>query len=133
MKNIILPCLLLALLVYACSKPAQETYYNLPVHNNAPYAVTVWCSTAFPDTTIPATPTYACSADANTISYLYSTTDWDKVLNGIPKGIMYAFIVSKDTINKYGANDVKANYRILKRIAVNKGYLGEKGNSIVYP
>lgn len=133
MRNIILPCLLLMLAAFGCSKSNEDPSYSLPVHNNAKYPITVWCSTAYPDTTIPANPPYACSVDPTAIGNLYSSTQWDKVLNGLNKGVMFVFIVNKDTLNKYGAPDMKQKYRILKRLGVTKEYLNNNSGSIVYP
>ena len=117
-----------------CSKnPATEKVYRIWIQNNSFGIINFLVSYNFPDTIIPDQYNNIAGIKTNDRTPYDSREDWETVFKKTKLGIISVFFFSPDTITKYGWNDVRNNYRILKRKEITLQELKSHQWTVFYP
>lgn len=118
---------------FYCTKMGETTQV-LWVKNQTNRQVNYLVSYQYPDTTIP--DNYNGLGTVPALSYTpedIKKDSWTEVFDQFPSDTMTVFIISTDTLIRYGWQQVRSGYKILKRYDLSKDDLARLNYEIVYP
>lgn len=121
------------LLLTACYPFLDKYVFFLRVQNNSGTNCAALYSDQYPDTTITADSTKLYGMGLSSYAQFDNNEKWEKVIARTSKDTISFFIFSWDTIHKYGWQNVRDNYRVLKRYDVDAAYLKAHDWTITYP
>lgn len=103
------------------------------VNNKSNMPVNFIYSRTYPDTTIPADRNKLRYADpGKKVNFELPDDSYDKLFQTLPADTLSIFIISSDTLVKYGWDRIKSEYRILKRYDVSRHDLDTGHNTITF-
>ena len=127
----ILIILSIVLMGASCKKLVDHAFI-IKIQNNSKDTIQFYESYNYPDTLIDAKSPRLKMVYPLKFSALESRKDWNEVLVS-PKDTISIFILSKDTVDKYGWDKIRSDYNILKRYDLSLDDLKELGSTITYP
>lgn len=130
MKKIIICLFTVNVYCISSCKNILVKEFFITVRNESPYSIVYMFSEIYPDTSIPFNLAGGLLAhQEGTKSYRGKLSPF---FNRLPKDTLSVFFFSQDTIAKYGWDEVRRGYRILKRYDLSEEDL-ERSNVVVYP
>lgn len=134
MKNYILLVAILGIASH-CHKDTigVDRAYKITIYNNSSNLVYYFTSFAYPDTTIPNEQNNLSGIKPKDYTYKSSTHDWDRVFAEKNASKISFFFFSPDTITKYGWDNVRNNYQVLKRKDLSLENLKSNNYKVSYP
>jgi len=124
--------ILAIMLCGASCKDLVDHVYSIRIQNNSKDTVQFYESYNYPDTLIDVIKPRLKMVYPSKYSYLDSKKEWDEVLVS-PKDTISIYILSKDTVDKYGWDKIRSNYNILKRYDLSLDDLEKRSWTITYP
>lgn len=116
--------LLSMLLIVVCSTCELVMDYSYEIHlvNNAEHSIGYYFAdggkygTFYPDS-LPETNEYVMYDISRVLSpgYAHHYSNWEKYFRTLPNDTLSLFIFHTDTLNKYKWEEIRKNYRVLKR------------------
>ncbi|MBS1748662.1 MAG: hypothetical protein JST63_02035 [Bacteroidetes bacterium] len=138
MRRFLLTTLLLFIIAAACKKPpGARSMRGLWVKNNGTFPICTFTSFQYPDTTIP--DLTGREWDLETISpaesavYDFPIRNWKELFEQLPADTLSLFVFHADTIQKYGWQEIRNEYKILKRIDLSQRDVENMNSTIQYP
>ena len=130
-------CIIMGLVFFAPSckhkDPLVEKAYGIWVQNNSNVIINYLVSYNYPDTIIPDQYSNLAGIKAMNKGDYQSKKDWDAVFAENNASKISFFFFSPDTITKYGWNDVRSGYKILKRKDLSLQDLKNSNYTVTYP
>lgn len=132
-------CLVVFLVaLVACEKPpGARSMQGLWIKNNGPVSICTVTSFQYPDTSIP--DITGRQWDLRTIPpdeqipYDFPIKKWRELFEQLPGDTLSLFVFHADTIQKYNWQEIRAGYKILKRIDISQKELERMKSTIQYP
>ena len=106
--------------------------YIIKIQNNSKDTVQFYESYNYPDTSMDVTMPLLKMVYPSKYSSLESKKEWDEVLVS-PKDTISIFILSKDTVDKYGWDKIRSDYNVLKRYDLSLDDLKKLSWKVTYP
>ncbi|MCC6289942.1 MAG: hypothetical protein IT249_18850 [Chitinophagaceae bacterium] len=116
-----------------CNKPLAERVYSFQVKDESGKGFGLLISELYPDTTIPDQYSKIKGIPPLQSVPVDSKIKWEKYFAGLPADTLSLFLFSGDTLQKYSWAEVRAGYKIIKRIDLSLDYLKAKNYTITYP
>ena len=144
-STLIFSCLFIIFLITVCSECDHfpgDSRYRLFLKNNAQYAVCYYlafgdgyATTAYPDTSLPENNVFIHEViKPNEKSIIYdSGLSWQECFKLLPADTLSVFIFNTDTLNIYPWEEIRANYKILKRYDLSYHDLKQMNWTVSYP
>lgn len=98
-----------------------ERVYTIDVINMASFSIYSGLSYRYPDTSVDINELRSINGK-DSVTY-ESKKAWEEKIESIPGKKLIIFIFNRDTVEKYGWEKVKADYRIEKRFELTAEYL----------
>lgn len=119
----------------SCEKnPFAESVLRMWVENRSNKAVSFLVSRQYPDTAIPdAYSSLRGAAPDAKNPYDFYEKSWSEVFNNLPADTLSVFVFSSDTLVKYPWQQIRSEYKILKRYDLSLSDLKNRSYTIVYP
>ncbi|UZD37510.1 hypothetical protein OL230_06490 [Capnocytophaga ochracea] len=103
--------------------PKMDIIYPIYIYNNSEKPIGFYIPAGgeyglpYPDTLLPNTDNYIYNREIRPKKHLQqdSWRKWKDVLKSFPKDTLSIFIFSTDTLNKYSWEEVRRDYKILRR------------------
>ncbi len=129
--------MVLLLSFYKCESYERYVVY---VENKANYSIGCYFAlggdsgTVYPDTMLPISNLYvAKEIKANSTYFKYSGIKWEEIFEELPQDTLSVFIFHTDTLKKYSWEEIRDDYKILKRYDLSLEDLEETDFMITYP
>lgn len=111
---------LLALCLFSSCEEAKFTVYSIIIKNKSNHNIQFFVARPgseflYPDTTLPTKKVGGPVILPSLSGYVDSSIKWEKQYAKLPSDKMSIYIFDSDTLKKYDWEDVRLNYRILKR------------------
>ncbi len=117
-----------------CKEPeGVEKVYRIKLTNNTAHVLNYLNSYNYPDTLIPDLYNNLRGIREMDFAYFDSKKEWSNVFSENGASKISFFFFSPDTINAYGWNDVRNNYRVLARKDFTIQELENSSYNINYP
>lgn len=124
----------LILVTFFCGCYLKEKYYTITISNHFNSKVYFNMQYNFPDTLIMFQHDPGLIAHENSKGELSSKHDFIKEIDKkSPGNKISIFLYSVDTLDKYGFENIKTNYRILRRYDLTSDELKSKNFEINFP
>jgi len=136
MKNGIFKLIFILLIVPSCSHDCDKDVCSFDFKNNSLSTLSIYFSNSYPDTGLFKTlGDLGCSLiKPNSNCECPSRGSWKDHINQLCKGgKLTLFVFSKDTINKYTWESVKANYNVLIRYELSIEDFQNRNWKVEYP
>lgn len=135
MKKTIILNLCILLMAATCKEapPGVTRAWRITLYNNTKQLIVYSTSFLYPDTTLNANNAVKGGIQPHDFTYFSSTHDWEKVFQENNATKLSFFFFSPDTISKYGWDDVRTNYRVLKRKDFTLQELKDQNYTVSYP
>lgn len=114
----------------ACCQKLVDHVYSIKVQNDGNDTLLFYESYNYPDTSIVQNKPILTRVYPHDYSYIDSKKEWKEVL---PKDTIVVFILSKDTVDQYSWDEIRNDYKILKRYDLSIQYLENNQWTIKYP
>jgi hypothetical protein len=106
------------LLLFSCEWPYMDRIDPLYIKNQSNCTISIYPARrgidfVYPDTSI--TLKYKPYPLGSFLSTNFASADWKEEIEFLPKDTLSIFIFSTDTLNKYSWEEVRRDYKILKR------------------
>jgi len=131
-KSQLMVLFLLIIAVNSCKELADDDIGVIKIVNNSIHNILVSESYAYPDTGMNNT-SHSCYVSPNQTGEALSLHGWKGDITSNPHGVIILFFTDVDTINKYGSERCRAEYKILKRYELTIDYLERNNWTIYYP
>ena len=123
-----------------CHFSMEEVTYPWYVQNNASYSIGTYFAfgcydfslTAYPDTTIQQDSVMAM-VTFNKKLEVWRSPNREKLIKSLPSDTLSIFIFHVDILNRYTWEDIRQNYRILKRYDLSLKDLQKLDYTVPYP
>ncbi|MDO4880740.1 MAG: hypothetical protein Q3983_05620 [Capnocytophaga sp.] len=125
---------LLILLSFFCLQ--CDKFYDLQIYNNTDRTINIYIAdidTYYPDTLLPLGSNRLREIKINETLYETSMVQWNNILKNLPKDTLSIFIFNTDTLNKYSWEEIRRNYKILKRYDLSIQDLENLDYKVYYP
>ena len=113
----------------SCEKLVDHTY-SIKIQNNWKDTIQFYASYSYPDTSMIGTKPILIMAFPGNYTYLDSKKEWKDVL---PKDTILIYILSKDTVDAYSWDIIRAKNKILKRYILSIPDLEKVSWTVTYP
>lgn len=118
-----------------------ERKYTITVSNNSNHYIGLHFALGglydgglYPDTLLPQSDEYVCKdIKVSGKYYYYSSAKWEEIYSNLPCDTMSVFIFHTDTLNKYGWQEVRDGYKILRRYDLSLEDIKKMKWTIPYP
>ena len=118
-----------------------ERKYTITVSNNSNHYIGLHFALGglydgglYPDTLLPHSDEYVCKdIKVSGKYYYYSSAKWEEIYSNLPCDTMSVFIFHTDTLNKYGWQEVRDGYKILRRYDLSLKDIKKMKWTIPYP
>ena len=118
----------------------MDKKYPVYLKNNADHSIGSYFGlggefgTIYPDTSLPSVNKYVITEIKPESRYIYdSGLKWEEVYSMLPKDTMSVFIFHTDTLEKDNWEEIRNNYKILKRYDLSLDDLKRMNWTITYP
>lgn len=125
-----------------CKKVAMDKEYPITLLNISQHSIGYYFAMGgvygsfYPDTTLPITNKYVGYELKSGKKFYYgSSVEWEEVFNThtFPKDTLSVFIFHTDTLKKYSWEEIRNNYKIIKRYDLSMYDLKNNNWTITYP
>jgi hypothetical protein len=123
-----------------CEKVAMDKRYAVYLKNNAEHSIGAYFAlggefgTLYPDTTLPETKQYVITEIKPDARYIYdSGIEWEEIYSKLPKDTMSVYVFHTDTLQNVSWEDIRNNYKVLKRYDLSLDDLKRMNWTITYP
>ncbi len=122
-------CVWILLFVMGCEPFADHSNF-IEVKNHSGNTINCFAVFIYPDSLLPLSKPRFIEVKHQSRGFIddYSFND-----SRFERNKITIFILSKDTVEKYNWDDIRANYRILKRYEVTLGDITNMGGFVLYP
>ena len=117
---------------YSCVLPFDRAY-SLRIQNNTDKIIGFTVSENYPDTLIYNNYNELCGIKENSYVTYDVKTKLDEYFENLPSDTLSIFFFSMDTINQYGWDIVKKEYKILKRYDISYEDVKNSEWTVSYP
>ncbi|MBF4472947.1 hypothetical protein [Flavobacterium sp. HJJ] len=119
MKKIISLLIILASILFSCES-VKDTVYRIDIENQSTHTIQYYISRpeeefVYPNTSLPTVKKVSREIKPSITNYDDSGSNWEVVYKKLPSDKMSLFIFDSDTLKKYNWENVRLNYRVLKR------------------
>jgi hypothetical protein len=134
-KTFIVLIIIFISLFYSCGdkNPFATTRYQILIRNNSNKNISFFDSRVYPDTAMPLIKPYYGTSFSNGSSGIDSESKWETIIDNTPKDTLSIFITDFDTMVYKPWNEIRTQYRILKRYDLSLQDLQNKDWTITYP
>lgn len=135
MKGLITLLLFISCFAGTCNKPFMaESVYSIWLKDNSGKGFSFLVSKVYPDTLIPDNYNGIRGVPANDkIPYDFHERKWSDVFENLPADTLSIFIFSNDTLLLYNWQQIRAEYKILKRYDLSRQDIEARNYTITYP
>lgn len=109
-----------------CRFPMEDIEYPWYVQNYADYSIGTYFAsgipayydispTAYPDITLPIDSVVIVMVKSNEKQLVWRTLDREKLIKSLPADTLSVFIFHADTLSKYQWEEIRLDYKILRR------------------
>jgi hypothetical protein len=113
--------------------PGAEKVYRITVQNNSGEIVNVFLSKVYPDTSLPAVKPLLRGILPGSNTFLDSEEKWEKVFDELPQDTLSLFVLSSDTVVAHSWDEIRDEYKILKRYDLSYSDLSNNDWTVSYP
>jgi hypothetical protein len=118
----------------SCDKPpGAEIVYSIYIENKSSTTIYFMLSELFPDTSILSIENNYLILTNGEEKTINSDEKWQEKIDNLPSDTLSVFFFSEDTILKYGFNNVRQNYRVLKRKDLSFSDIEKNNFRVTYP
>lgn len=123
-----------------CDKTAMDKKYAVYLLNNAEHSIGCYFGlggnfgTLYPDTLLPVSNQYIITEIKPGSKYIYdSGIEWEEIYSKLPQDTMSVFIFHTDTLKNDSWEEIRGNYKVLKRYDLSLDDLKRMNWTITYP
>ena len=116
----------------SCEKFADHSY-TIDIKNNSGQIINVYAEYILPDTILSLEKPKFLEIQIGDIEELYDKDVNDQKFNRFKTEKLTIFILSNVTLGSYSWEEIRMDYKILKRYEINEQDLVDMGGSLIYP
>ena len=135
MKYLLFSFIFLAMIISGCIDKFARHEYGFRLLNNSNSRIEAYAVFIHPDTSISEAEPELSILDSGKSTFIFDNNTSEESLNRFFENDerITVFILSSDTLNKYGWDRVRDSYNILRRYEITTQELDDMGGDLVYP
>ncbi len=132
MKNLLILTIMIVCCSNSCDKPPVDHVYRIWLKDNSGEGFAFLVSYNYPDTIIPNEYNKLIGVPPNKRVPYDSKEKWEEVFEDLQTDTLSIFIFDGDTLANYDWENIRANYKVLKRYDISLENINDIG-TIAYP
>lgn len=115
-NRLIIVILISVIILFSYKCVDRDLTYSFKLKNNSGNLIFYWVSYNYPDTSLALEKEITGGLNPGDFRFIDSKTPWPQRIDEIPGDTLLIFIFDPDTLETYPWNEVRDDYKILKRI-----------------
>ena len=137
--QIIIILIISIFLMTNCLEDMMEKWFTIRVNNNSNKRIYISAGCGrygipnYPDTLLPTIEPSLLNVEPHDYNNLRSSIEWESVIKKIESDTLSIYFFDADTINKYTWDEIKNEYKIIKREDLSIDDFRQANWTIMYP